>query len=189
MDVPPPPALERQFTSFIGPNATRWTPLYDKAMSYWHNASHVFPEFFQGELAVLAIRVTPKILCDMELHDPDARRHYDSDFIRIGEFVGKVIRHVSTDRTVPYPGDVLYTTMSYHSYGAALDEASLLSIDSTRAVVRHILHLIAPLENSHYNIEKMANCVLTRGLYPSEANVQADSDSDREPVSSLHPPE
>lgn len=191
MNVPPPPALERQITSFLGPDPTRWAPLYDKALTYWHNASHVFPEFFQGDLVILAIRVTPQVLSDMEMHDPAVLESYNSDFLRIGEFVGKVIRHVNMDRTTPNPGDVLYTTMSYHHYGAALDEASLLSIDATRAVVRHILHIMLPLDstNPECNIEQMANCVLHRGLYPSEANVRGDSDSDREPEWSLHRPE
>lgn len=189
---PPPPALERQTACLLGPITTRWKPLYDKAMSYWHNASKVFPEFFQGDLVILAIRVTPQVLNDMEVHDPDAIQiHRLYDFLRIGDFVGKVTRHVNTDRVVPYPGDILYTTMSYHSYGAALDEACLLSIDATRAVVRHILHIMLPLDQlpSNLTIDKMADCVLTRGLYPSETNVQDDLDSDREPEWSLHLPE
>lgn len=185
--VPPPPPLERQTAVPLGSTPTWWKATYEQALSQWQNAANVFPEYFRGDLVILAVRVTPQVLADITQHDPDQShsRYY------IGDFVGKVIRHVGEHADDIYPGDVLYTPMSYYSYSAAIYEASLLSMDSTRSVVRHILYTIAPLETfPHYpSIEMMSHCVLTKGLYPSEANVRDDSDSDREPEWSLHLPE
>lgn len=185
--IPPPPELKRQSAGQIDPPTSWWREHYNRAIQYWKNSSGVFPEYFQGDILIMAVRVTHQTLDEIILHDPNFRqRQYF-----LGDYVGKVIRHVNTDANDCYPGDILFTPMSYYTYSNAIYEASLMAEDSIRTVVRHVLYNISPIQcfPEYPSIQMMAECIITKGLYPSEANVLGDLNSDHVRVSSPHPPE
>lgn len=155
-------------------------------MRYWENAQHVFPEYFQGDLLIVAIRVTPAILEQIRFHQsygtPHLHPYQNNEPYMIGDFVGKVVRHVMEPTEEGNPSDVMYTPMSYYSHSAAMYEASLIAQDAIRMVVRHMIHLCFPVYNvlpTHPSVDLTTQTILETGVYPS-------SDDDRAPASQSH---
>mgnify|MGYP006266395439 CR=1 FL=1 len=149
-------------------------------MRYWANAQHVFPEYFQGDLLIVAIRVTPAILEQIRFHQSYGATHLhpyqNNEPYMIGDYVGKVIRHVMEPIDESNPADILYTPMSYYSHSAAMYEASMIAQDAIQTVVRHMIHLCYPVFNvlpTHPSVDIQTSTILETGVNPYSDSARA----------------
>lgn len=143
-------------------------------MSFWEHASSAFPEFFQGNLLISAVRVTPAELSHIRYHRNGGE--YDPMDVQteclylIGDFVGKVLKHSSDSPEDNTIGDILYTPTSYYSYSSAMYEASLIAQDTIRVMVRHLLYT---QQATPMSVDLMTDLVLFTGVIPSLDNDHA----------------
>ena len=201
MQVPPPLRLERQSAQLVRFNMPRTLPseerkyysylLYEADDSYL-NAKKVFPDHFTGDQTITAVIVTPVVhqhILESMLGThlvPSSEELWDVERrYKVGQYVGKIMKFSWEPQDEGMPS-VMFTPASYATHDTAMYEACILSLDSTRTSLRHILYS-TQLPPYDYDIEFKVDLICTRGILPQSPGDR--SASVHEPASSPHPVE
>lgn len=155
--------LRRQITQSVPETAGTWfSDAFVDTQLAWANAQKCFPEFFRGDLGLSVQFVNEGLFKDIKRHTGELP---NCDHYRTDEYVGVAIRHMIPGKPVN-DGDKLFTSTSYDSGGIAMYEICVMTMESIRTIVRHLLYTMetetTPFD---YNYEEAVDCILTTGTF------------------------
>lgn len=175
--------------SLPGPSERKYySYLKYEAEDSYANATKVFPDYFGGDQCICAVEVTPivhqhileSILGRYIIPTSQERFEIERRY-SLGDYVGKLIRY-SPDPVIEDMPQCMFTPMAYKNYDTAMYEACILSTDSIRTSLRHILYSLTP-PPYNYDIELKVDLICTRGILelPREDHFGSDHELESPP--------